>query len=56
MRATPYCPRCTGLMVRDYLGDYTIGHFEPCWSCVCCGNKVDQTILCNRLLASLKST
>jgi hypothetical protein len=42
------CPRCLGLLVRDYLTDYT--EIIPCWSCPCCGNKLDADIVKNRLL------
>ncbi len=42
------CPRCLGLLVRDYLTDYT--EIIPCWSCPCCGNKLDKDIVKNRLL------
>lgn len=45
------CPRCSGLLVKDWLTDLT--EIIPCWSCVACGNKLDQDILKNRLMVSV---
>lgn len=55
-RATPNgtsCPRCAGLLIRDWLIDYTNGDACPCLSCICCGNKIDYDILANRLIHQL---
>lgn len=53
MRSTNRCPRCAGLLIRDWLIDYANGDACPCLSCICCGNKLDYDILANRLLHQL---
>ena len=50
------CSRCSGLLVREYLIDYTNGDRAESWSCFLCGNKVDATILVNRALLKLLIT
>jgi len=40
-------------MVEEYIIDYLIGDRAACWSCICCGNKVDAVILGHRLISSL---
>lgn len=50
------CPRCLGLLVMEYLVDFTNGDRAEAWACVLCGNKLDSTILANRALHEFLET